>query len=130
MALTAGGDAVVAGWNLGSFEGLQSRGQEDIFVVRLAGATGAEVWAQRFGGTSTDQAFGVAVDGADNISVTGTIQGPVDFGGGTITPTGADIFLLELTGGGAFRWAKHFGGTYDFVNCGMAVATDGPRTSS
>ena len=124
VALTAGGDAVVAGWNLGAFEGLQSRGKEDIFVVRLASATGAEVWAQRFGGTSTDQAFGVAVDGADNVAVTGTIQGPVDFGGGTLTPTGGDIFLLELTSGGAYRWAKHFGGTYDFVNCGMAVATD------
>ncbi len=124
VALTAGGDVVVAGWNLGAFEGVQSRGAEDIFVVRLAGATGIKVWGQRFGGGGTDRAFGVAVDRADDIAITGTIQGPIDFGGGTLTPTGADIFLLELTGGGAYRWAKHFGGTYDFVNCGMAVATD------
>jgi len=124
VALTTGGDVVVAGWNLGAFEGTQSRGKEDIFVVRLASATGAKIWGQRFGGNGTDQAFGVAVDNADDIVVTGTMQGPVDFGGGVITPTGADIFLLELTGNGAYRWAKHFGGFYDFVNCGMAVATD------
>ncbi len=125
VALATNGDAIVTGWNLGAFEGVQSRGKEDIFVVRLAAATGAKVWGQRFGGSGTDKAYGIAVDDADDIAITGTIQGTIDLGGGTITPTGADIFLLELTGTGAYRWAKHFGGTYDFVNCGMSVATDG-----
>jgi hypothetical protein len=124
VALTAAGDVVIAGYNLGAFEGVQSRGKEDIFVVRLAGGTGAKLWSQRFGGSTSDQAFGVAVDSADDIVVTGSFQGNVDFGGGALTATGQDIFLLELTGAGAYRWAKHFGGTLDFVNSGLAVATD------
>ncbi|HEY2387889.1 MAG TPA: hypothetical protein VGK30_13070, partial [Candidatus Binatia bacterium] len=45
-------------------------------------------------------------------------------GGGAQTSTGQDIFLLELTGGGTYRWLRHFGGTYDFVNCGLAIGTD------
>jgi len=124
VAVTAAGDVVVTGYNLGAFEGQQARGKEDIFVVRLAGSTGAKLWSQRFGGATTDQAFGVAVDSADDIVVTGVFQGSVDFGGGALSATGQDIFLLELTGAGAFRWVKHFGGTYDFVNSGLAVATD------
>lgn len=124
VAVTAAGDVVVTGYNLGAFEGQQARGKEDIFVVRLAGSTGAKLWSQRFGGATTDQAFSVAVDSADDIVVTGVFQGSVDFGSGALSATGQDIFLLELTGAGAFRWVKHFGGTFDYVNSGLAVATD------
>jgi hypothetical protein len=58
---------------------------------------GSPLWSKRFGGASSDQALGVAVEGNGSVAVTGVFSGTVDFGGGPLTSAGgSDIFLLRL----------------------------------
>ncbi len=46
------------------------------------------LWSQSFGGTQDEIGYAIAVDGADNVLVTGQFQGTVDFGGGPLTSAG------------------------------------------
>ncbi len=103
---------------------LTSAGGKDIYVVKLASATGIVIWAKRFGGTGDDIGLAVAVDASKNIYLTGRFQTTVDFGGGPQAVTGqSDIFALSLDTNGGFRWARKFGGTnFDVAN---AVAARG-----
>jgi len=60
---------------------------------------GAHVWTERFGGTTSDIAYGIAADLNGNVVVTGSFQGSADFGGVTLASPGTydnDIFLIRL----------------------------------
>jgi hypothetical protein len=93
-----------------------SGGGYDIFVLKLD-RNGVSQWAAAIGGSSStaDIGYGVAVDALDNVLLTGQFGGTVDFNpsGGTANLTSAgssDIFVLKLTSGGGFVWAKRMGG--------------------
>jgi hypothetical protein len=84
---------------------------------------GSLVWAKRFGGPSTQEAAGVAVDAAGNIVVTGYFLGAIDFGGGVLTSAGeSDVFLVKLGADGAHLWSRRFG---DASAKAVAVDADG-----
>lgn len=73
-------------------------------------------WAGQVGGNGWDAANKLAQDSSDAIYSVGTFNNAGDFdpGAGTFNMTSAgnqDIFLVKLTAGGAFRWARRFGGT-------------------
>ena len=74
-------------------------------------------------------AYGVAVDSADNIIVTGTfglnqVVTGVNLGGGLLSGLGGqNIFVAKYSSAGAYVWAKSFGGP--FSNYGYAIAVDG-----
>jgi hypothetical protein len=115
---------------LGSFEGqvdfgggvLTSAGSGDIYLVSFT-RDGAYRWSKRFGSTSDDWGYGIAVDSNGHVFITGGVQGTVDFGGGPLTSAGGhDIFLAGFTSAGAHLWSKLFGGAAEDV--GMAVAVD------
>ncbi|MBI2819399.1 MAG: hypothetical protein HYX73_05410, partial [Acidobacteria bacterium] len=58
----------------------------------------SHIWSRRFGSTSFDSGYGVAVDGNGNAVVTGAFNGTVDFGGGGLTSAGGgDIFVVKLS---------------------------------
>jgi len=57
---------------------------------------------------TTQKAKGIAVDSSGNIYATGTFQNTVNFGGGNITSSGKDIYLLKLNSSLAFQWVKRF----------------------
>jgi hypothetical protein len=84
----------------------------DLFVIKLAASTGSVVWAKRFGGTRDDRAFKVAVDQSDNIYLTGTFMGTVDFGGGALSAgaglTDSKEFVLKLDTNGDYVWVRPF----------------------
>ena len=68
-------------------------------------------------------AFGLALDASDNIVLTGSILGSVDFGGGALTGNGSyDIFLAKLSPNANHLWSRRYGVLYD--DHGNAVATD------
>jgi hypothetical protein len=114
----------------GSFSGtvnfggssLTSLGSWDIIVAKYT-AGGGHVWSKRFGGTSLDAAYGVAIDGSDNVALTGYFVGGVDFGGGTLTGGGSyDIFVAKLSSTGTHISSQGFGA--QDADIGYGIATD------
>lgn len=118
VAVDGDGNVFVTGYfsgtvNFGGGVVLTSAGNDDIFIAKYSGATGAPLWSKRFGGTGFDQGRGVAVDGSGDVFVTGTFQTTVNFGGLSLTSAGFnDVFLVKLSGtNGSHVWSKRFGGT-------------------
>ena len=108
-------------------QNLTSAGDWDVFVSKLD-ANGNFLWAKRFGGSGTEQGFGVALDASGNVYTTGEFSGTADFdpGAGTQNLTSAgegDVFVSKLDAAGNFLWAKAMGGTN--FDSAKAVAVDG-----
>src|SRR5439155_176820 len=75
---------------------LTSAGGHDAFVASFS-PDGGHRWSKRFGSTSFDYGYGVAIDGAGNVLSTGYFQNSADFGGGPLTSAGRqDAFVLSL----------------------------------
>jgi len=77
-----------------------SAGGLDSFAAKL-NPDGNFTWAQSAGGTSDDQAFGIAIDGSKNVVVAGRFAGTADFDPGaaqlTLDSAGStDVFLWQL----------------------------------
>jgi hypothetical protein len=125
------GEFVVSGHFTGSanFGGgnLASAGGNDAFVARF-NSSGTHTWSRRWGGSSDDRSFGVAVDRLGNVAVTGMFTNSVDFGGGPISNVGgvgsSDIFLVKLSPAGVHMWSKGFGSSLVANQFGYAVAFD------
>jgi len=127
IAVDGWGDAVVTG----SFQGTvdfgggsrTSAGYHDIFLLKLD-ANGNHAWSHSFGGVVNDHGHGVAVDGGDNLLVTGEFRGTADFGGGPLTSAGnEDVFVARYDAGGTHQWSRRFGDAY-FAQAGFDVAAD------
>ncbi|HEU4365582.1 MAG TPA: SBBP repeat-containing protein [Candidatus Krumholzibacteria bacterium] len=101
---------------------LTSAGLDDIFVAKYA-SSGIAQWAKNFGGTGGDHGYGIALDAAGNIFVTGIFNDTVDFGGGPLVADNqTDIFLVKFDADGNHVWSQRFG---DFgPDYGNAVAVD------
>jgi hypothetical protein len=131
------GSVYVCGSNYGS-------GAAQAVVARLDPSTGAAVWQSIATPGSNSNAFatGLAVDAAENVYVSGTYKGTVDFNpasGATAnltsvsytTGNGAnktvvstnDAFVWKLTSGGAYVWAGGMGGTG--IDYATGIAVDG-----
>jgi len=97
-------------------------GNADAFVVELD-RDAKHLWSKRWGAGESEEAKGVAVDGAGNVLVVGIAWGPIDFGTGVLQPLGgADIFLAKLAPDGSHLWSKRLGGVGD--EWATAVAVD------
>lgn len=92
---------------------------EDMFLAKYD-SSGALLWARGAGGTFDDQAYGVSVDVAGNVYLTGRLQsGFAQFGNGvTLSTTGA--FLAKYDSNGTALWAS---GLHS-EGIAFAVATD------
>lgn len=76
------------------------------------GSTPKLGWSKVFGAKDYDYCGGVAVNEASgDLFATGTFRGTEDFGGGSISSKGADIFVVSYTSAGAYRWSKRLGGS-------------------
>ncbi len=99
----------------------------DAVVVKYS-ASGAALWARRFGGTLVDVGRGVAADADGNIVVVGSFMGTAAFGAVSLTAVAGAIpmddgFIAKLSVNGDVLWATRFGSTgYDFCN---RVVVDG-----
>lgn len=105
---------------------LTSSGDLDAYVVKF-NSSGNFVWARHFGSPFEEIAYGVAVDGQNNVIITGSFSNTTDFdpGNGTfnITTQGnRDVFIVKLSSQGNLIWAKGFG--YVSADRGLAVVTD------
>ena len=80
---------------------------DDLFILKL-NSSGAYQNIYTSNIFTTQKGKGLAVDSSGNIYATGTFSGTVDFGGGNITTSGNDIYLLKLNSSLAFQWVKRF----------------------
>jgi len=126
VAADASGNVTVVGHFAGGvdFGGgvLTSAGTQDVFIASYD-QQGAHRWSRRCGGTSTDRASAVAVDASGNFTVTGLVEGAVNFGGGVRTGSGSsDVFVASYDSLGTHRWSQVFGGI--LMDSGSGVAAD------
>ena len=97
-------------------QNLTSAGNTDIFVLRLD-ASGNFSWVRQMGGVGADRGEGIHIDGAGNVTTTGSFSSTVDFnpaaGNNNITNLtsvgSTDGFVQQMTATGTFRWAQRFG---------------------
>jgi hypothetical protein len=88
-----------------------------------SGCLAVHDWSKKFGGSSSDYPYDVAVDNNGNVYITGYFYSYIDFGGGTLYSKGSyDIFVASFTPAGTPRWSKAFGGTSS--DYGFSVDTD------
>jgi chitodextrinase len=128
VAVSGTGDVVVTGYFNATADfggGAQvSTGGVDIFLAKYSGA-GTHTWSKVFGTSYGygDVSRGVALDASGNIALTGSILGPVNFGGGALAESGSyDIFVAKFSASGAHLWSKRFGVLYD--DHGNAIVMD------
>ena len=105
-------------------------GSTDVFLLRLAGATGAQSWAKRLGGIAADSAASMLVLPDNSLVLTGLYSnGSMQLGIGearqttlTVPTANNKLYLARFSGGdGTLRWAKTTGGiATDTVN-GLAI---------
>jgi len=118
----------------GSFQGhisqynLNSEGSKDVFIVKYSPSLSV-IWAKHAGGTGEDSGADIAIDGSDNVIVTGRITGTAYFGRPNANQEtlnsngGLDIFIAKYNSSGALSWAEKAGGPTD--DRGLGIATDG-----
>ncbi len=135
LAVDAGGDVLLGGhfWQsikLGT-KTYQSKGNYDVLVARLAGATGQVKWAVAGGGPKNDRVHGLAVDAKGNVHVAGTFLGSATLGNSALTGAAStyNLFVARISTAGKFTWAVAPGGSstqfYDGVYHTIAAAPSG-----
>src|SRR2546427_685225 len=126
VAVDAGGNVVIIGTAVGTvnFGGGPITANGYTIVVAKFSPAGGHLWSRGIGDSFSNSGNAVAVDPSGNIAVTGAFSGPVNFGGGTLTSAGVDIFLAKLSPTGGHIWSRHFGSALA-THAGNGVACDG-----
>lgn len=115
---------------------MSSAGSTDAYVAKYD-ANGNFIWAFRFGGADRDELYGVHIDPAGDLLLSGYFRGSnidVDPGPGTVPLTsngdsggdpgyGGDIFFGKYTAGGAYIWAFNIGG-FELYDNAIAITSD------
>ncbi|MBI5775236.1 MAG: immunoglobulin domain-containing protein, partial [Verrucomicrobia bacterium] len=129
LAADPGGNVYVTGQfqNTANFgtTNLVSRGSFDSFLAKYNTA-GSLVWLIQEGGSGSDQAFGVALDGATNIYLAGSFSGASTIANVPITAMGGlDVFLAKYTRDGTPIWVATGGSTGTDIHEGVAADSNG-----
>lgn len=89
---------------------------EDAFIAKF-GPAGNRIWATSYGGTGTDNGFGIDADLNGDIIICGntnSIDFPVTAGAYQLTRKGLwDSFIVKFDGGGNRLWSTYVGGSSD-----------------
>lgn len=98
----------------------------EIFLQKLD-SDGNLVWVKKFGSTGSDSGRGLVLDQQNNLYLSGSYSGTVDFdsGPGVISLTSAgstDIFVVKMDTAGNCIWARSAGGTA--LDIGLSVNVD------
>jgi predicted enzyme related to lactoylglutathione lyase len=131
VAVDAAGNVLVTGktwsdgWVSGGFDTSYNDGG-DAFVVKLS-PSGTHLWSTYLGGDDCDEGYGVAVDAAGNVLVTGYTHSPGWVSGGFDTSynDGGDAFVVKLSPSGTHLWSTYLGGDDWDAASGVAVDAAG-----
>ncbi len=105
-----------------------SSGGNDIFLTKYS-SDGDYEWTRTWGGTTSDNSTGMALDSEENVYVVGNFQNTVDFdtGAGTDEKTSAgsqDGFLVKYSPDGTYQWVKTWGSTGSDYPEAIAISSD------
>ena len=104
-----------------------SAGNHDIFIAKYD-VSGNYLWANRVGGASIDDGYGITLDGSGNVYATGAFLGAnVDFdpGAGTANLSSVgniNMFIAQYDASGNYIWANRTGSV---IARGNGLASDG-----
>ena len=133
VAIDSAGDVLIAGEFLGTvnFGGTaltSNMNSSDIFVAKLAAATGDHVWSMALANQFTQEEASVAVDAADNVYVSGTFSGNLTIGANVLSPSvmgGLEVFVTKMDKTGLPLWAKAITGPGTQYAYDLAVSPSG-----
>jgi hypothetical protein len=133
IGIDSAGNAIVAGWTTSTdfptkhpLQSTYGGGDYDAFVSKLDPAGSALIYSTYLGGSSSDQALGIAVDSSGNASITGwtsstdfpTKAALQPYGGGS-----QDAFVAKInSAGSALVYSTYLGGSN--FDQGYAIAVD------
>ena len=131
VAVDAAGSVLItgqtgsSGWVSGGFD-TSHNGGNDAFVAKLSSA-GAHLWSTYLGGSEYEYGWGVAVDAARNVLITGQTfsSGWVSGGFDASYNGGDDAFVTKLSASGAHLWSTYLGGSDSDNGSGVAVDAAG-----
>jgi hypothetical protein len=105
-------------------QNLPAAAWDDIFIVKYD-ANGNVIWATSEGGGNNDYGYSLAIDGNNNLFLTGNFYGTSTFGTTGLSSSGwGDIYVAKYNATtGANVWAVKAGASGD--DCSYSIATDG-----
>lgn len=130
LALDAEGNVFVAGMYHGeNFElggqRFTTQGNWELFVARFA-PDGTHVWSRGMGSPADDELRGIALDGAGNLYITGSMHGGALVEGNMLPGfAGDDLFVAKYTVDGQHVWSNLYGSIGDEVGYDVAVDAEG-----
>ncbi|AKF02985.1 MopE-related protein [Sandaracinus amylolyticus] len=128
IAVDPAGNVIVAALINGVFDvgggPMGTATRSSMVVLSLSNASGAYQWARAITPASTNgvQPERLTTDASGNVHAVGYFSNATDFGTGTLTPIGNDVFVVSLSPAGATRWVRHIGSSG--VDLGRAIAIE------
>lgn len=112
--------------SFGSTE-LNSIGDSDIFIAKMD-SQGTWVWAKRAGSSEQDRDPRIALDGNNNVYMTGDFTNSITLGDNTLQSVGSrDIYVGKLDTYGSWLWSVRAGGSgVDFARGITLDSNDNP----
>ncbi len=117
VSVDSADNVYVSGMLAGNFDGQTNQGGRDMFLIKYD-ASGNKQWSKLVGTSGTDQGYGVSVDSAGNVYVTGESEGNFD---GHTNSGGKDMFLVKYNTSGVKQWSKLVGTSSDDEGFGVSV---------
>ncbi|NUO48604.1 MAG: hypothetical protein HOV80_07080 [Polyangiaceae bacterium] len=113
VGIDSAGNVVIAGrFSAIDLDGnlLMSAGEQDVFVAKLDGSTGAVMWRRTFGTAEPESRIDLAIDNDDNVVIAGIARAGIDFGGGNVCAEGfGQVYLVKLDTAGEHLFSRCFG---------------------
>jgi hypothetical protein len=114
LAVDGEGNVVLGAYGEGapSFGGapLETRGASDVFVAKL-NPEGEHVFSARYGDHGGSALYGLALDAAGRVAITGYYEGGIDFGLGALRAGGVrepNLFVAKLDPAGAPLYSRGY----------------------
>lgn len=104
--------------NLGA---LPAVGSGDILVFKVSGANGNVLWQRQLASSGADRGGGIELSG-DQVIVTGSSCGNIDFGGGSNAIANCAAFIAAFSqAAGAYNWSQVYSGNSTVYPGGVAL---------
>ena len=113
------GNSYIVGHTAGSLG--VSAGGIDAFIAKYD-SNGNQVWLRQFGTVASDAAYGVALDSAGDVYVTGSTRGSLNASNNS---GGADTFVVKYDSNGNQIWQNQFGTVANENATGIGVDKNG-----